>query len=485
MSSLYKQSMVNAVSTYAGFALGALNTLVLYVHVLDVDTYGLLSWLLAAATLLMPWMTMGVPNTLLKFFPTIHNDLERAQFLGWMLWWPLVVILPLGILLVVWGDTAAAHWLQSPDAVSPYLIHFWAIGGFMAYFEVFYSLAKTRLKSVFGNVLKEVSHRLLITWLLVMMYFKWISTEQLFTGLVMIYAVRTLSMAIYSVYIARPVLAWGIPAFFREYLSYGLFVVLGTAVALVILEIDKVMIHQFLPLSEVAFYTVAVFMATLVSVPARATHQIALPMSAQWIASGQWDFIKSRYQESAIQLSWTSGWVLLVLWSTAPDIFSLLPAGYQSAIWVLLLIGMSKWIEASMGINNALLLNAPKYKWVLYTGVVMALFTVGFNLWLIPRYGIIGAAWASLGAMLLYQCAKVWAVYAWIKAHPWQPKMVAVLLWGGISWWVVDWVFSNIDGPVFLRITGIALLVSLVYIAGIYRLGLIEYRSIWPKKLGQ
>ena len=87
--------------------------------------------------------------------------------------------------------------------------------------------------------------------------------------------------------------------------------------------------------------------------------------------------------------------------------------------------------------------------------------------------------------MLLYQCAKVWAVYAWIKAHPWQPKMAAVLLWGGISWWVVDWVFSNIDGPVFLRITGIALLVSLVYIAGIYRLGLIEYRSIWPKKLGQ
>ena len=71
MSSLYKQSMVNAVSTYAGFALGALNTLVLYVHVLDVDTYGLLSWLLAAATLLMPWMTMGVPNTLLKYFPYI------------------------------------------------------------------------------------------------------------------------------------------------------------------------------------------------------------------------------------------------------------------------------------------------------------------------------------------------------------------------------------------------------------------------------
>ena len=148
---------------------------------------------------------------------------------------------------------------------------------------------------------------------LLMMYAGWMSTDQLFVALVLIYLLRTLAMAIYSITIVRPVLAWGIPSFFKDYLSYGLFVVLGTAVALVILEIDKVMIHQFLPLSEVAFYTVAVFMATVVSVPARATHQIALPLSAQWIAAGQWEMLKNRYQESAIQLSWTSGWVLLVL----------------------------------------------------------------------------------------------------------------------------------------------------------------------------
>jgi len=481
MSSLYKQSVVNAVSTYAGFALGALNTLVLYVHVLEVTTYGLLSWVLAAATLMMPWMTMGVPNTLLKFFPAIDDDREKAKFLGWMLWWPLVIVIPMGILVAMWGDVAAEHWVQSPDKVAPYLMHFWAIGALMAYFEVFYSLAKARLRSVFGNVLKEVSHRLLTTVVLLMMYVGWISSDQLFFALVLIYLVRTLAMAMYSVAIVRPVLAWGIPSFFRDYLSYGLFVVLGTAVALVILEIDKVMIHQFLPLSEVAYYTVAVFMATMVSVPARATHQIALPLSAQWIASGQWEVLKSRYLESAIQLSWTSGWVLLVLWSTAPDLFSLLPDGYQSALWVLLLIGISKWMEASMGINNALLLNAPKYKWVLYTGVVMAICTIGFNLWLIPQFGIIGAAWASLAAMLLYQCAKVWAVYSWIKVHPWQPKMALILVWGALSWWVTDQLFSLINLPVLAQMAATALTVSVLYLWGIYRLGMIEYRSIWPK----
>jgi len=172
---------------------------------------------------------------------------------------------------------------------------------------------------------------------------------------------------------------------------------------------------------------------------------------------------------------------LLVLWSTAPDLFSLLPDGYQSALWVLLLIGISKWMEASMGINNALLLNAPKYKWVLYTGVVMAICTIGFNLWLIPQFGIIGAAWASLAAMLLYQCAKVWAVYSWIKVHPWQPKMALILVWGALSWWVTDQLFSLINLPVLAQMAATALTVSVLYLWGIYRLGMIEYRSIWPK----
>jgi O-antigen/teichoic acid export membrane protein len=118
---------------------------------------------------------------------------------------------------------------------------------------------------------------------------------------------------------------------------------------------------------------------------------------------------------------------------------------------------------------------------VLSTGVVMAICTIGFNLWLIPRFGIIGAAWASLAAMLIYQCVKVWAVYSWIKVHPWQPKMALILVWGSLSWWITDWVFAQIDLPVFAQIAAIACMVSVLYMWGVYRLGLIEYRSIWPK----
>ena len=38
-----------------------------------------------------------------------------------------------------------------------------------------------------------------------------------------------------------------------------------------------------------------------------------------------------------------------------------------------------------------------------------------------------------------------------------------------------------ISFPVFAQIAAIACMVSVLYMWGVYRLGLIEYRSIWPK----
>ena len=59
MGIVLKQSFNNILTTYLGFAVGALNVLFLYPHFLEPEHYGLITFLLSASTLVWPIMGFG------------------------------------------------------------------------------------------------------------------------------------------------------------------------------------------------------------------------------------------------------------------------------------------------------------------------------------------------------------------------------------------------------------------------------------------
>ena len=68
----------------------------------------------------------------------------------------------------------------------------------MAYFEVFYAWAKVQMKSVFGNFMKEVFSRIVITILLMLVYWNLISVLTFLNAMVGMYILRTLIMQAYA-----------------------------------------------------------------------------------------------------------------------------------------------------------------------------------------------------------------------------------------------------------------------------------------------
>ena len=62
----------------------------------------------------------------------------------------------------------------------------------MAYFEIAYAWMRVQLKTVFGNFLKEVFHRVGVMLLLVAIYFGVIDFHQLMWGVFWVYALRML-----------------------------------------------------------------------------------------------------------------------------------------------------------------------------------------------------------------------------------------------------------------------------------------------------
>jgi O-antigen/teichoic acid export membrane protein len=67
--------------TLFGFILGALNTLVLYTRLVGVEQYGTIAFILASATLISPFISLGMPQGLLRFYDSL-TPIERPRLLG-------------------------------------------------------------------------------------------------------------------------------------------------------------------------------------------------------------------------------------------------------------------------------------------------------------------------------------------------------------------------------------------------------------------
>jgi O-antigen/teichoic acid export membrane protein len=428
MGVVIRQSIQNTLSTYLGFGLGAVNTLFLYTRILSVESYGLLSILLSVATLLMPVFVFGLPNTLIKFFSTEETTKERALLNGFSLWFPLVFIVPAALVISFFNLEIAQSLSEKNAFVAPYVWHILFIGISMAYFEIGYAQARVVLKSAWGNFLKEVSHRMLITFLLLLLYFKLLDLSLFFYLLVGVYVIRALLMYVYVFRQCGHSFLIGIPRNIKTYLHYSLYMFIGGTAAVVILEIDKIMIYTYVNIEQVAFYTVAVFMATIVGVPSRSMFQITAPLTARLIQEGDFEGLKKLYKQSSLHLGMVSGGVLLLLMVNLDQIYRLIPQAYGGTSLLVLLIGLSKFYDALLGNNNAILFNSPYFKSILKFGLFLAAMTVVLNYLFIPIFGIKGAAFASFLSVGLYDTAKIWYVKAKYHTQPFGRKTLYLLL---------------------------------------------------------
>ena len=453
MGLVIKQSIQNTISTYLGFGLGAINTLFLYTRILPTETYGLLSLILSAASILMPLFVFGFSNTVIKFFGAYSSPKEAALLNGFVLWFPLVFIVPAALSIFFFQIEIAQSLTEKYAFVAPYLWHVLLIGVAMTYFEIGYAQAKVVLKTAWGNLLKELSHRLFITVLLLLVFYDLIPLSLFFICLVGVYVLRAVLMFVYVLKNCQHSFAWGLPKQLSLYLNYSLYMFLGGTAAVVILEVDKIMIYRYINIEQVAFYTVAVFMATIVGVPARAMYQITAPITAKLLQEGDEVGLRKLYKESSLNVGMVAGGVLLLLLVNLDAIYTLMPAAYGGTNLLVLLIGLSKFYDALMGNNNAILFNSPYYKKILNFGLFLAIATVLLNYMFIPFLGIKGAALASFLAIFFYNSIKIWYVWKKYRTQPFSLKTLQLFLIMGFVFGVSLFipVVGNLYAAVFIK----------------------------------
>nr|WP_314558776.1 polysaccharide biosynthesis C-terminal domain-containing protein [uncultured Capnocytophaga sp.] len=434
MGIVLRQSFKNVIATYLGFAIGALNTLFLFTYFLSKSEYGLVSYVTSTATILSPLIAFGVHNTLIRYYTAYQDKKEQARFSLMLCFLPLLVIIP-ATLVGVSCYEEIAQWLSAKNAeVRPYVLLIFLTSVVMAYFEMAYAWARVQLKTVWGNFLKEVFHRVGVMFLLLAVYLQCINFEQLMWGVFWVYALRMLLMFISAFYVHRPQLVWGLPTNKKDVFLYSLFVILSGSVASVLMDIDKFMLNQYLPIGEIAVYNVAIFTATVIAIPYRSMYQIVSPMTAQFMNQNKSEELSDLYKRSTINTYFVSMVICVLIIVNAQQYYALLPnKDYNMGLMVLIIVSVVKLSDALVGFSNAVLLNSPYYRTVLFLGVFLVIGTVLMNMWLIPLYGINGAGFATLLAFTSYNLLKSGFVYHKYGLQPFYKETFRTTLFGIVS----------------------------------------------------
>jgi O-antigen/teichoic acid export membrane protein len=468
MGIVINQSIKNTIITYIGFAIGAANALFMYPHFLGETYYGLTGYILSSANVIFPLLAFGVHNTLIKFFTQYETDQEKSSFLTFVLVLPLLVIIPVFIAGTLGYDWIATFFSAKNPIVYNYVWQIPVIGICMGYFEIFYAWVKVHLQSVFGSFVKEILLRVFISIFLFGVYFDWISTLTFINSLMGIYLASTLVMFVYAMKVRRITFNFKMPNNSKSIVVYSFFIILSGSIANMLLDIDKTMLNQYIEIENIAYYSVAIFIATVIAVPSRAMHQITYPITAKLMTEGKHDELNDLYKKTSITLQIVGGLVLVGILVNIKQLYLLLPANYSGGIFVVFTIGISKYFDLILGNNNAIIFNSKYYKAVLFLGLLLAFFAITLNMLFIPMYGINGAALATLISITLYSLAKLLFVVVKMKLYPFSNKTLlsfGILTATFLLFYYWDFAFNPI-----LNIVLKSILVTILYVFVNYKL---------------
>ncbi len=468
MGIVLNQSLKNTIITYIGFGIGGISTIFLFPPILGKTYYGLSNYILSCANVIMPLFAIGMQNTLVKFYSQCKTEKEENQFLSFTVVFPLLLSIPLVLIGLFFYDDISFFITKKNPIVKEFIYLIPFIGICMAYFEIFYAWARVHMHSVFGNFMKEVGLRLFSLIALVGIYYHWITVVDFIYLTAGIYFIAFLLTMLYAFRIKKPVFQFSIPHNVKAILEYTFYIILSGSVANLLLDGDKIMLNQYMDIGNIAYYSVATYIALVISVPSRAMHQIVYPITAKLMHENKHDELNELYKKTSVNLQVVGGFVMLCIFVNINQLYEMLPKEYSGGIWIVFMIGLSKYFDLILGNNNAIIFNSKYYRMVLFLGLMLVFFTIVLNMIFIPLYGITGSAFATLLSITLYSMAKLMFVVKRMHLYPFTIQnlysiAITVLLFVMFYFW--QFPFHPIIGMVLKSV-----LVTILYLYLNYRL---------------
>ena len=432
MGVIKRQSIKGTIYSYIGTVIGFITSGLLFPKFLSTEKIGLLSLLSSYSSIFAVFASLGFNSVIIRLFPYFRDEKNRHHGFFFLIaavtacGYILSIILFQLLIPVIIKDS-----IEQSTLFVDYLYLIPPLILFLLTFSIYDSYNRALFNATYGTFLLEVFQRFLIFAITLVL----ISNLLSYNNFVIIYAVILCLPGILIFYpiirkkqlFFKPELKYINKKLRKEIVSVSTFGIIIGFSNVIIQRIDTIMINSMIDLSATGVYSISLLFGTIVSLPSRSLNRISTSVISDAWKSNDIESIKSIYFKSCLNQTIIGGLVFAGIWANISNVFHILPAEYLAGRYVILFFGLSALITMMSGTGSSIINLSVYYRYNTYFMFAFGFLIVITNLIMIPRYGIVGAALASVISNLIFHLMHTVFLYVKYRLFPYNKKIIVVL----------------------------------------------------------
>jgi O-antigen/teichoic acid export membrane protein len=445
MGIIIRQSIKQSVINYVGILLGAVNLLFIYPKCLEKEEIGLINFLISTSLLVMPFAFLGTNQWTIRFFPRFKNQ-EKGHngFLFLLLASVGVGLLLSFLLLYVYKDTIFAHYRQIDARYVAYLPLIPPLIIFQVYALLLTDYTSNFQRIAFPAIFNELVVKIGQPLLAIAYFLGWISLQTMLYNILFLYGCVVIGLLGYLISLKewhwRPDFSYMNRSLWQEMLYIA---VLGVATNIgvkMVGDLGVFVIGTLQNLGDTGIYAIAFFIASVIDTPRRAITRIASPIIAKAFYDNDLKHVEKLYKQTSVNQLIVGTLLFLLIWLNINELYQIIPKGelYAKGKEVVFLLGIAKIIDMGTSLNGEIL---GFSKYIIYA-ILLLLLSGVFNIWanwhFVPLMGIVGAGWAMLLSILIFNVVKMIFIYYKFKMQPFSMATLKIISTACTVYFLVD-----------------------------------------------
>ena len=411
MGVIAKQSIRGTIVTYLGIAVGVVTTFFVLTRFLTTEEIGLARVLIDAATLFIGLAQLGTNASIIRFYPYFRekDSEEDHGFFFWALVVPFIGFLIFAVIYWACRVPLGAWFGDKSPLFVEYYYFVLPLAFFMLYQTICESTCNVLMHIVVPRAVRELIVRVGLLAIYLLYAFGVISMDGLVIGICINYAVAALINLCYFFSLQRINLRpdWTFlkanRSLVRRYLIYTGFLIISAVTTVLAPTLSSFFVTAKMGLDSTGIFAIATYMAVMVSIPNRSVAAIASPQLARAIKEQNRDECSHLIGQVTRNMLLIGGFILLAIWVNIDLIFHILPNGatFAQAKNVVLILGVSQLVS-TFSICFTALNYSRFYAFSLLLSLVLTVSALLLNNYLVPIYGMEGAAMSNLFSYGVY-----------------------------------------------------------------------------------
>jgi O-antigen/teichoic acid export membrane protein len=432
MGIVQKEALNTTILSYIGLIIGYINKGFLFIVFLSTEQIGLVNLLLAVGLLFAHLSNFGLVNAVWRFFPFFRN--EEKDHYGFLKGILIKVILGACIYAIV-------AYILKPEIIYLYKeksalfvdYFFWVIpiGLANVMFLIFDMFLRGLNKNTISVISNEFFHRILTTVLILLFAFKLIHFDLFVVLFSLSFFLPTLILFVHLVKIKelkfKKSTAKISKKFQRIVYSYSIFSYLNSIGSVVVVTMDAMMIAVFLGLKATGVYSTILYLINALQIPIRSILRVGTSLVAKYWKEKDMEKMNELYiKVSSISLI-ISLYTFMLVWINIDHIIFYLPKDFKIAGITFLIFMIGKMIDMYFGLNGIIFITSKKYKYDIIFTTILLVAVYFMNLFLIPRFNILGAAISTSFAIIFYNLGRLIFVWKFYRLQPFELNQFKII----------------------------------------------------------